>query len=68
MALAPVPTNGGELEQHSSRVTDNFGFENLVPDGFEDDEAFWAHVHRSSGIPVALERALAIPKRATMKL
>ena len=42
MALAP--TNGGELEQHSSRVTDNFGFENLVPDGFENDEAFWAHV------------------------
>ena len=50
MALAP--TNGGELEQHSSRMTDNFGFENLVPDGFENDEAFWAHV-------------LAIPKRAT---
>ena len=42
--MAFAPTNGGELEQHSSRMTDTFGFENQVPGGFEDDKAFWAHV------------------------
>ena len=43
--MAFAPTNEGEVEEHSSRVTDDFGFSScLLPNGFEDDEAFWGYV------------------------
>ena len=39
--MAFAPTNEEEVERHSSRVTDDFGFNNLLPDG---DEVFWGYV------------------------
>ena len=38
MAFAPMNEGDG------SGVTDDFGFKALLPDGFEDDEAFWGYV------------------------
>ena len=31
-------------EESSSSTADNFPFKNLLPEGFEYDDAFWAHV------------------------
>ena len=43
--MAFAPTNKREVEEHSSRVTDDFGFSSyLLPNSFEDDKAFWGYV------------------------